>query len=151
MNSNVSNLKVTYLQVLPIYVSNSTCSVKVNALLDSGSDSTLVAKVLANKLKLTGEDQPLTLLNAVCTSTRTMSKLMNFQISPPLHSSKILILNAWVFKNLDLPWFKVNSNMNNKQWNHLEDIEIKVDNSQDISTLIGADYPHLHKPRCTNR
>ena len=85
VSSNVSNAKVTYLQVLPIYVSNGTRSVRVNALLDSGSNSTLVTKVLANKLKLTGEDQPLTLLNAVYMSTRTMSKLMNFQISSPSH------------------------------------------------------------------
>ena len=143
VSSNVSNAKVTYLQVLLIYVSNGTRSVKVNALLDSGSDSTLVTKVLADKLKLTGEDQPLTLSNAVCTSTRRMSKLVNFQISSPSHPSKILISNAWVVENLDLPRFKINSTIN-KQWNHLQDIQIEVDNSQEISILIGADYPHLH-------
>ena len=145
MSSNVSNTKVTYLQVLPIYVSNGIRSVKVNALLDSGSDSTLVTKVLADKLKLTGEDQPLTLSNAVCTSTRRMSKLVNFQISSPSHPSKILILSAWVVENLDLPRFKINSNTTiNKQWNHLQDIQIEVDNFQEISILMSADYPHLH-------
>ena len=45
-NSNVSNakhnLRVTYLHVLQIYVSNCDVSVKVNGLLDCGSDSTLV-------------------------------------------------------------------------------------------------------------
>ena len=65
MSSNISNTKLTYLQILPIYVSNSTRSVKVNALLDSGSDLTLVTKVFVDKLKQTGEDQPLTLSNAV--------------------------------------------------------------------------------------
>ena len=144
VSSNISNTEVTYLQVLPIYVSNSTRSIKVNALLDSGSDSTLITKTLADKLKLTGKDQPLTLLNAVCTSTRTMSKLVNFQISSPSHLSKILILNAWVVENLDLPRFTINSNTINKQWNHLQDIQIEVDNSQEISVLISADYPHLH-------
>ena len=53
VSSNVSNAKVTYVQVLPIYASNGARSVKVNALLDSGSDSTLITKVLAGKLKLT--------------------------------------------------------------------------------------------------
>ena len=102
VSSTVSNAKVTYLQVLLIYVSNGTRSVKVNALLDSRSDSTLVTKVLADKLKLTGEDQPLTLSNAVCRSTRTMSKLVKFQISSPSHPSKILISNTWAVENLDL-------------------------------------------------
>ena len=55
--SNISNAKVTCLQIFAIYVSNGTHSVKVNVLLDSGSDSTLVTKVLADKLKLTGEDK----------------------------------------------------------------------------------------------
>ena len=139
VSSNISNTNVTYLQVSLIYVSKGTRSVKVNALLDSGSDSTLVTKMLANKLKLTGKDQPLTLSNVVCTSTKTMSKLVNFQIS-----SKIRISNAWVVENLDLPQFTINSNTINKQWNHLLDIQIEVDNSQEISVLIGADYLHLH-------
>ena len=68
---------------------------------------------------------------------------MKFQISSPSHPSKILISNAWVVENLDLPRFKINSTIN-KQWNHLQDIQIEVDNSQEISILIGADYPHLH-------
>ena len=135
---------MTYLQVLPIYVSNGTRSVKVNALLDGGSDSTLVTEVLADKLKVTGEDQPLTLSNTVYTFTRAISKLVNFQISSPSHLSKILISNAWVVENLDLPRFKINSNKINKQWNRLQDIQVEVDNSQEISILIIADYPHLH-------
>ena len=123
---------MTCLQVLHIYVASGTHSVKVKAFLNSGSDSTLVTKVLADKLKLTGEDQPLTLLNAVYMSTRTMSKLVNFQISSPSHLSKILISNTWVVENLDLLRFKINSNTINKQWNHLQDIQMEVDNSQEI-------------------
>ena len=37
--------------------------------------------------------------------------------------------------------------MINKQCNHLQDVQIEVDNSQEISILIGADYPYLHKNR----
>ena len=49
VSSNILNAKVAFLQILPIYVSNGTTSVKVNTLLNSGSDSTLVTKVFANK------------------------------------------------------------------------------------------------------
>ena len=38
-----------------------------------------------------------------------------------------------------MPRFTINSNTINKQWNHLQDIQIEVDNSQEI----GADYPYL--------
>ena len=87
----------------------------VKALLHSGSGLTFVTKVLANKLKPTREEQPLTFSNALCMSTRAMSKLVNFQISSPSHPSKILILNACVVEHLDLPRFKINSNTINKQ------------------------------------
>ena len=53
-------------------------------------------------------------------------------------------MNAWVVENLDLPQFKINSSRINNQWNHLHDIQIEVDTFQEISILIGADYPHLH-------
>ena len=73
-----------------------------------------------------------------------MSKLVNFQISSASHPSKILFSNARVVENLDLPRFAINSNTINKQWNHLQDVQIELDNSQEISILIGADYAHLH-------
>ena len=61
---------------------------KVNALLDSGLHSLFVTKTLADKLKLEGKSQILTLSNAVCSSTKTISKLVNFHIFSQLHPSK---------------------------------------------------------------
>ena len=120
---------------------------KVNALLDSGSDSTLVTKTIADKLKLEGKSQTLTMSNAVCSSTKTISKLVNFHIFSPSHPSKIPISNEWVVENLDLPRFKINKNTIKKEWKHFQDLPIEVDNSKEISILIGADFPHLHLSR----
>ena len=123
---------------------------KVNALLDSGSDSALVSKTLADKLKLKGKSQILTLLKAICSSTKTISKLLNFHIFYPLQPSKIPISNAWVVENLDLLLrFKINKNTIKKEWRHLQNLPIEVDNSKEISILIGADFPHLHLSRNT--
>ena len=104
VSSAKHNLLVTYPQVLQIYVSNSDVSMKVNALLDSGSDSTLVTKTLADKLKLEGKSLTLTLSNAVGSLTKTTPKLVNFQFFSP---SKIPISNAWVVENLDLKIFRL--------------------------------------------
>ena len=120
---------------------------KVNALLDSGSDSTLVTKTIADKLKLEGKSQILTMSNAVCSSTKTISKLVNFHIFSPSHPSKIPISNEWVVENLDLPRFKINKNTIKKERKHFQDLPIEVDNSKEISILIGADFPHLHLSR----
>ena len=73
-----------------------------------------------------------------------MSKLVNCQISSPSDPSKILVSNAWVVENLDLLRFTFNNNTIKKQWNYLQDIQIEVDNSKEISILIVADYPYLH-------
>ena len=83
---------------------------KVDKLLNSASDFTLVTKTLADKLNLEGKSQILTLSNAVCSSTKTISKLVNFHIFSPLHPSKIPTSNAWVIENLDFPQFKINKN-----------------------------------------
>ena len=61
-----------------------------------------VGQTLADKLKLKGKSQILTLLKAICSSTKTISKLVNFHIFYPLQPSKIPISNAWVVENLDL-------------------------------------------------
>ena len=45
---------------------------------------------------------------------------------------------------LDFPCLTINSNTINKQLNHLQDVQFEVDSPQEISILIGADYPHLH-------
>ena len=95
-------------------------------------------------MKLTGVGQPLTLSNAICTSTRAMSKLVDFQVSSLSYPPKIQISNAWLVENLNLLRFKINSNTINKQWNHLQDIQVEVDNSREILVLVDVDYPHLH-------
>ena len=45
-----------YLQVIPVILSNRSFKVKINALLDIGSDSTLVSQDIADKLGLKGKN-----------------------------------------------------------------------------------------------
>ena len=69
-------------------MSNGDVSMKFNELLDIGSDSTLVTKALADILKLESEFHILTLSNAVCSSTKTISKLVNVHLFSRLHPLK---------------------------------------------------------------
>ena len=50
-------------------------------------------------------------------------------------------------ENADLPRFKINKNTIKKEWKHLQALPIEVDNSKEISILIGADFLHLHLSR----
>ena len=59
-----SNLRGPFLQGLPVYVTyENEKRFKVTALLDSGSDSTLISKTLADKLNLLGKQRHLNLSN----------------------------------------------------------------------------------------
>ena len=65
---------LTYLQVLPINVSNGDKTFPANALLDSSSDSMLISTTLADKLNLCGGECFLTITNVMSTKLRINSK-----------------------------------------------------------------------------
>ena len=76
--SQIQNV-VTYLRVLPVIVTSSSNQVKTNALLDTGSDSTLITSKLAKQLNLKGINQKLEISNVI--SKTIPSKLVNFSVS----------------------------------------------------------------------
>ena len=135
---------LTYLQVLPINVSNGDKTFRANALLDSGSDSTLISKTLADKLNLCGGERSLTITNVMSTKLKIKSKLVNFSVSSNFHPSRIEISNAWVVDNLNLPSYTMT-----KDFPHLRDIDLERTSDKSISILIGADMPELHLHRDT--
>ena len=53
-----------YLQILPVNVSNGKRTVKINALLDAGADSTLIREDIAKQLDLHGNSGFLKIHNA---------------------------------------------------------------------------------------
>ena len=84
----------TYLQVLPVILSNDSYSVRTKALLDCGEDSALFREDIAKILQLKGEQKPLKIQNAFLDSGQLESKLLNFTISSNHHPQKIQIPNA---------------------------------------------------------
>ena len=98
----------TYLQVLPVIVSNGENFITTNALLDTGSDSTLIRQDVADKLRLSGMDQSLELSNVMSISKKMKSKLVKFNLSSSSHPNEVEISNAWVVPDLNLPVAQVN-------------------------------------------
>lgn len=73
----------TYLQINPVILTNSRRDIKVhnNIFLDTGPDTTLVRKDIADKLKLTGI-RTMNISNAVRNTTKISSQVLNFIITP---------------------------------------------------------------------
>ena len=134
-----------FLQVLPLFVSNQYGKrVKVNALLDSGSDSTLISKDLADELNLTGKEYSLRFSNALNLNDKFKSKLVNFSLFSKKHPEEVNVNNAWVVENLNLPKYQINKKNLQNDFSYLKDIDFDIPINKEISVLIGADLPELH-------
>ena len=133
-----------FLQVLLVNISNGNKSVIVNALFDSGSDSTLLAQNVATYLNLNGKEQSITFSKEINQKSKVKSKLVNFSLSSKLLPVRIKFENDWVVDELNLMPYKIDQNFH-KQFEHLKDIHFDT-SSSDVSLLIGADMPELHLP-----
>ena len=133
----------TYLQVIPIAVSNGETSIKVNALLDTGSDTTLIKSSLADKLNLSGKSQTMRISNVLTKKQTFKSKAVNFSISSASQNpeSSIPIQDAWVVDSLNVRMRSYNLTKLKDQYIHLQDISLVQPLNGDVEALIGADTP----------
>ena len=93
-NNQITNIpqktNKTYLHVIPVDVTMNGKTFKGNALLDAGSEETLITKDLADKLSLLRPKQNLRLINAKI-SSKTIPNLVSFSLSSPSHPQYITI------------------------------------------------------------
>ena len=140
-----SNLRGPFLQVLAVYVTDKNVRrFKVNALLDSGSDSTLISKTLVDKLNLPGKQHHLNLPYVLNHKSTLISKAINFSIYSDIHPEKVQKQNAWVVPHLNLPNYEINADHLENKFSHLKDIDFHFSDAGNVSILIGAGIPELH-------
>ncbi|XP_057316774.1 uncharacterized protein LOC130657792 [Hydractinia symbiolongicarpus] len=134
----------TYLQVIPVTVTHNNKSVTTNAILDSGSDSTLICEETARKLGLGGKEQPLRVSTILSNSQTFKSKIVLFNVHPINLKEEIRIEKAWVVPDLNTPTKKRNITDLKEKYVHLKDIDIPTLNDDRVTVLIGIDTPSLH-------
>ena len=83
-----------FYQVIPVTVIYSANTTVVNALLDYGSDTTLIKSELAKTLKLKGKQRNLNITSAISTSVSVASKLVEFSTCSTHHPDQIEVKNA---------------------------------------------------------
>ena len=133
----------TYLQVIPVDVTMNGKTFKANALLDAGSDATLITKDLADKLCLKGPKQILRFMNAITSSKTISSNLVSFSLSSPSHPQYITVKNAWVVEELDIPTLNISLHHLSSHYPHLSNVP-STPLTEKISILIDAAMPELH-------
>ena len=93
-----------FLQIIPVILKSGETCIRTNALLDTGSDATLVRSDIANSLKFEGVTQDLKIANAVLNPNPLQSKLVSFQIYSDSQPDPFTITNAWVVPNLSVKY-----------------------------------------------
>ena len=94
--------KHTFLQIIPVKLSNGHTFIETNALLDCGSDTTLLRKDIAQRLNLKGKQEKLSVTSALSRSHNIHSAAASFDISSRSVSGSTQI-SAWIAHNLKIP------------------------------------------------
>ena len=141
---NNFKLSRTFLQILPVVITNNTKIVHTNAPLDAGSDATLIHEDIAHILNLHGKNKTLETGNAPLNSSSVQSKIVSFSVSSSLHLEKIAIDNAFAVPNLNVRYHKIDINKIRSNFPSFKDIKLPKLKNTDVTTLIGADFPKLH-------
>ena len=81
---------------------NKDIVVETNALLDTGSDTTLICSDIATKLQLKGENRKLNINAALSHRKNVNSKTVTFDIKLD-EPAKSFDIKAWVAESLNLP------------------------------------------------
>ena len=146
-NNQINNIpqkaNKIFLQVIPGDVTMNGKTFKANALLDAGSDATLITKDLADKSCLQGPNQSLRFMNAIISSKTVSSNLVSFSLSSKPHPQHITVTNARVVEELDIPTPKFPLHHLSSQYPHLSNVPF-THLTEKISILTGADIPELH-------
>ena len=89
VNNDMRHHGNALLQVIAVNISNKNHTVTVNALLDSGADSTITDKEVATTLGLQGTNCQLNLSSAISATKILSSKLVIFQLPSFSHLNPI--------------------------------------------------------------
>ena len=138
-----SNHDHVYLQILPVKVhSPDGLCIDTFAMLDTGSQATLVRKTVADRLGLRGPEFDLNLGHISGVAQARKSQRVRFAMSDPCDRNKpeIQVSEAWVFdSDFGLPAQIIPRDERGwPQWSHISDLNIPNVISEEIGILIGS-------------
>ena len=129
------------LQIVSVVVATSEgVKVSIFALLDSGSQTSLILESFAGANSLVGEDSPLQLGNINSSGKPVRSRKVSFYFGATggsEASAQIAVEEAWTVPQLNLPPQKVTRAMM-QDFPHLNNLSIPEVNSEDLTVLLRA-------------
>lgn len=140
---NVSAL----LQVIPIVVfGENNKTVTTYALIDSGSDTTLIDESLALQLGMKADPQTFFITTVTDKNVKGHASKVNFKVSSidSLSTVQVNVSTAWAVKDLDIPLRHSKKGIH--ELPHLQSIPFPDVERSKISVLLGTDVPEAFVP-----
>ena len=125
-----------YLQIVPVKLMNKNIVVQTNALLDTGSDTTLLRSDIATKQQLKGENRKLNINSALSHRKNVNSKKLD-------ELAKSFDIKGWVVESLILPKVQYDVNEMKRKFSHLADIAFPEFQKDEVTLLIDTNYMDL--------
>ncbi|KFD45444.1 hypothetical protein M513_13676 [Trichuris suis] len=141
--SRVPNSTVL-LSVVPVCVHGSTSSSLTYALLDPGSEATLITEEMANKLGLTRKKSTVRLATFYGSVPITTSAMVSFQVSATDGMYTVHVENAITVPGLNLSQRTMDWPQLKWKWSHLNEIPLSKVDYGSVSVLLGADVIDVH-------
>lgn len=129
--------------MFPVQIHSQGNLVNTYAVLDPGSDSTLIRKDLAERLQLVGETYRLNINTVGNAATTQNLDRVSLSLSSKDQPDPVMVHRAWVIDKRNIPSFKVLKKVAAEQWNHLSDVDLPELEGGEVMILIGADMAHL--------
>ena len=143
VNKTQSTETVTLIQIVPVILRNGNKTVYTNALLDSGSDTTLLRRDTAQGLDLIGTKMQLNISNALSVNNEIDATVVNFKLLSTVNDNKFYINEAYVVNKLQIPSQNIDIKHFKNKYQHLRDIDFPILHYSEVTLLIGTNYPHF--------
>ncbi|TNN06574.1 Gag-Pol polyprotein, partial [Schistosoma japonicum] len=132
------------LAVVPVILRNRDCAVKTSALLDSGSDWTLVFKDVVDDSKLPMEYASVR-IETMNGYGEMQTKAVQLGVSSYESDGSIRIKRAYVVPSLPRIKRVVPDEKQLRLWQHLQGIDLRRCESKRIGLMVGCNVPEAHR------
>lgn len=133
----------TYLGFVPVRLHGPTGHVDTYALLDNGSDSTLMLSDVAKQVGISGTVTRLNISSAIGASSQN-SELINFEIESLDKTNRIKIEGAYAINNLPIKRAEIPPTDFQERWKHLKGVQLPTIACDKVGLLLGVDVPEAH-------
>ena len=134
------------LQIVPVAVHGPHGRKNVNALLDMGSQLSLIKHDTASQLGIDGPVKPMK-INTINGSQTRSSRQVNFEIQSLLSEDRFQVTAARTTPMLNVSGQAIDWPNEKLKWSHLADLNLQRTSSDEIEVLLGMDSFSLIVPR----